>query len=202
MGWTFRNTGATHGALMCPRDSAIVELPHALDDPHAVEAISYQDFFGQPAILGLAMLAAQVEEIIGLKEGAIRYERYDGGFTRLDHHLWLSVTKSLVACCVGILADEGKLRSASAQYRCPRLDRRTAVGATVAGIRLQADLAADRCGARGLFLSRLCPRRDGIRGVQFDPARCRAVRADGAHVAWPTFKTALAGLHSYAQNLA
>lgn len=109
MGWTFRNTGATHGALMCPRDGAITDLRDALDDRHAVEAISYQDFFGQPATFGPAMIAAQVEGVIVLKAGAIRYERYRDGFTRLDHHLWLSVTKSMVACCVGILANEGKL---------------------------------------------------------------------------------------------
>jgi CubicO group peptidase (beta-lactamase class C family) len=109
MGWTFRNTGATHGALMCPRDGTIVDLPDALDDPEAVESISYQDFFGQSATFGPALMAAQVEGLIVLKEGSVRYERYHDGFTRLDHHLWLSVTKSLVACCVGILADEGKL---------------------------------------------------------------------------------------------
>lgn len=109
MGWTFRNTGATHGALMCPRDGTITDLPDALDDRHSVEAIGYQDFFGQAATFGPAMIAAQVEGLIVLKAGAIRYESYHDGFTKLDHHLWLSVTKSLVACCVGILGNEGKL---------------------------------------------------------------------------------------------
>jgi CubicO group peptidase (beta-lactamase class C family) len=60
------------------------------------------------------LVAAQVEGIIVLKGGAIRYERYHDGFTRLDHHLWLSVTKSMVSCCVGILVDEGKLDPAAA----------------------------------------------------------------------------------------
>lgn len=109
MGWTFRNTGATHGALMCPRDGQIVELPEALDEPRAVEALTYQDFFGAPQTFGPAMRAAQVEGLIVLKAGAIRYERYDAGLTRLDHHLWLSCTKSMVACCIGILAEEGKI---------------------------------------------------------------------------------------------
>lgn len=109
MGWTFRNTGATHGALMCPRDGQIIELPEALDDPEAVEAITYEDFFGARQTFGPAMRAAQVEGLIVLKGGAIRYERCDNGFTRLDHHLWLSCTKSVVSCCIGILAEEGKV---------------------------------------------------------------------------------------------
>lgn len=113
MGWTFRNTGATHGALMCPRDGAVVDLSGALDDHREVEAICYQDFFGQSATFGPTMIEAQVEGLIVLKSGAIRYERYHDGFTRLDHHLWLSVTKSMVGCCVGILADEGKLEPAA-----------------------------------------------------------------------------------------
>jgi CubicO group peptidase (beta-lactamase class C family) len=44
-----------------------------------------------------------------LRNGQVAFEAYHQGFTPLDHHLWMSCTKSLVGLCVGILADEGRI---------------------------------------------------------------------------------------------
>src|SRR6185437_6337002 len=53
------------------------------------------------------------DALVVLKDGQLVAERYDAGMTAATVHLLMSVSKSLVGCVAGVLADRGRLDPAA-----------------------------------------------------------------------------------------
>lgn len=103
--WAFRNVGI-QPSVMVPRAGDIDPLVYDLDPSIAEINFSYQNAEYSVAD---AMAADGTDAYLVMKDGKVVFENYFGDFGEHDHHLWASSTKTLVAMCIGILADEGKV---------------------------------------------------------------------------------------------
>lgn len=103
--WAFRNMSIQPG-LMIPRSGKISALPEALDPAIANIKFEYQ---GKSFTVRQSMIEDSTDGFMVIKNGKIVYEEYFGDFTKNDHHLWASSTKSLTGLCMGILVDQGKV---------------------------------------------------------------------------------------------
>ncbi len=102
--WSTRNMGLLP-SVMVPRSGAISPLAHAPLDQEAVDATTVTTEFGT-AVLRDLIEAERIDGLIIVHQGAVRYEQYFGDFGPDDHHIWFSMTKSLIATIYGIMAPE------------------------------------------------------------------------------------------------
>lgn len=102
--WAFRNPGAVYPTLMVPRDGKIYYFPEEIDN--SIESIKLDD---SGITIQKAFEEDDVDGIIVIKNGVIKFEKYFGDFKPNNLHLWASSTKSLTALCAGILVDKGLL---------------------------------------------------------------------------------------------
>ena len=100
--WHLRNM-STLPALIVPRGRDVFDLPTGTS--RDVENFSY-DYQGRSVRLGDAMHADNIDGYIVIQNGAVLFERYYDNFSAHDHHIWFSMTKSLISTAFGIAQTE------------------------------------------------------------------------------------------------
>ena len=100
--WHLRNM-STLPALIVPRGRDVFALPTGTS--RDVENFSY-DYQGRSVRLGDAMHADNIDGYIVIQNGAVLFERYYDNFSAHDHHIWFSMTKSLISTAFGIAQAE------------------------------------------------------------------------------------------------
>ena len=100
--WHLRNM-STLPALIVPRGRDVFDLPTGTS--RDVENFSY-DYQGRSVRLGDAMHADNIDGYIVIQNGAVLFERYYDNFSAHDHHIWFSMTKSLISTAFGIAQAE------------------------------------------------------------------------------------------------
>lgn len=100
--WHLRNM-STLPALIVPRGETVFDLPTGAS--RDVENFSY-DYQGQSVRLGDAMQADCIDGYIIIQNGEVLFERYYDNFSAHDHHIWFSMTKSLISTAFGIAQAE------------------------------------------------------------------------------------------------
>ena len=100
--WHLRNM-STLPALIVPRGRDVFDLPTGTS--RDVENFTY-DYQGQSVRLGDAMQADNIDGYIVIQNGAVLFERYYDNFSAHDHHIWFSMTKSLISTAFGIAQAE------------------------------------------------------------------------------------------------
>ena len=100
--WHLRNM-STLPALIVPRGREVFDLPTGT--ARDVENFTY-DYQGQSVRLGDAMQADCLDGYIVIQNGAVLFERYYDNFSAHDHHIWFSMTKSLISTAFGIAQTE------------------------------------------------------------------------------------------------
>ena len=100
--WHLRNM-STLPALIVPRGGAVFDLPTGTT--RDVENFTY-DYQGQTVRLGDAMQADSLDGYIVIQNGEVLFERYYDSFSAHDHHIWFSMTKSLISTAFGIAQAE------------------------------------------------------------------------------------------------
>jgi CubicO group peptidase (beta-lactamase class C family) len=100
--WSLRNFSILPG-MMVSRGL----VPHALKKgrPYDIEDFTY-DYQGKEVRLGTAMQEECMDGYIVIKDHEVIFEKYFDNFSDHDHHLWASMTKSLIATAYGIAAAE------------------------------------------------------------------------------------------------
>ena len=100
--WALRNFSILP-SMMVPRGETTYQLEKGRQ--FDVESFTY-DFQGQQVRLGDAMQADSMDGYIVIKDNEIIFEKYFDNFRNHDHHLWASMTKSLISTAYGIAVDE------------------------------------------------------------------------------------------------
>ena len=100
--WHLRNM-STLPALIVPRGREVHDLPTG--SSRDVENFAYE-FQGQNIRLGDAMQADCIDGYIVIQNGEVLFERYYDSFAAHDHHIWFSMTKSLISTAFGIAQAE------------------------------------------------------------------------------------------------
>lgn len=114
--WAFHNINAAFNTLTIPRAGQITPLA---DTPMPVLAkIATQDADGKASDVERVLLTNHTDSIVVLQNNNVLLERYYGDMRRADHHIWFSMTKSLVSTALGILVEAGKidLQASPADY--------------------------------------------------------------------------------------
>ena len=96
--WHLRNL-STLPALMVPRGGPVYDL--ATGTARDIENFSY-DWQGETLTLGRAMAQDCIDGYIVVHDAKLVFERYYDGFRDSDHHIWFSMTKSLISTAFGI----------------------------------------------------------------------------------------------------
>ena len=100
--WHLRNM-STLPALIVPRGREVHDLPTG--SSRDVENFAYE-FQEQNIRLGDAMQADCIDGYIVIQNGEVLFERYYDSFAAHDHHIWFSMTKSLISTAFGIAQAE------------------------------------------------------------------------------------------------
>ena len=100
--WHLRNM-STLPALIMPRGREVYDLPTGAAKD--VENLSYE-YQGNSVRLGDAMQADCLDGYMVVQDGKILFERYYDSFAAHDHHIWFSMTKSLISTAFGIAQAE------------------------------------------------------------------------------------------------
>ena len=100
--WHLRNM-STLPALIMPRGGPVFDLPTGVE--RDVEHFSY-DYEGRSLTLGDAMREDCIDGYMVVQNGAVLFERYYENFRAHDHHIWFSMTKSLISTAFGIAQAE------------------------------------------------------------------------------------------------
>ena len=100
--WHLRNM-STLPALIMPRGRAVYNLPTGAAQD--VENFTFEHQ-GTKLRLGEAMQADCIDGYIVIQNGEVLFERYYDGFAAHDHHIWFSMTKSLISTTFGIAQAE------------------------------------------------------------------------------------------------
>ena len=100
--WHLRNM-STLPALIMPRGRAVYDLPTGVAQD--VENFTFEHQ-GTKLRLGEAMQADYIDGYIVIQNGEVLFERYYDGFAAHDHHIWFSMTKSLISTTFGIAQAE------------------------------------------------------------------------------------------------
>ena len=100
--WHLRNM-STLPALIVPRGGAVFDLPTG--SARDVENFTY-DYQDRSVRLGDAMQADSLDGYIVIQNGEVLFERYYDNFSAHDHHIWFSMTKSLISTAFGIAQAE------------------------------------------------------------------------------------------------
>lgn len=103
--WSFQNF-AIFPSLMIPRAGDVSTLPEKLDPTVADIQFTLND---ETYTVRDAFISDGTDGYIILKDGNILHEEYFGDFGPRDHHLWASMTKSLVGQAMGLLVEQGKV---------------------------------------------------------------------------------------------
>ena len=96
--WHLRNM-STLPALIMPRGVPVFELETGAHKD--VENVTY-DYQGRTLTLGEAMREDCIDGYIVVQNGEVLFERYYDNFSAHDHHIWFSMTKSLISTAFGI----------------------------------------------------------------------------------------------------
>lgn len=103
-------------------------LPEEAADLHQVEV----DLPGGRVTLRDWIAESCTDGLIVLRQGQVRFEAYQGGMTPETRHLVMSVSKSITSLLIGILVDEGRIRTdAAVTDYAPELGGTAYEGATV-----------------------------------------------------------------------
>lgn len=101
--WAMHNPGRIYPSQRIARSGDIVPLPtdmmHSLGDVEVSPGVSFKGAFEHHYADG----------VVVLHKGTLVYEAYFNGMKAKDHHIWYSMTKSLVSAAFGILVDQGKV---------------------------------------------------------------------------------------------
>ena len=100
--WHLRNM-STLPALIMPRGREVYDLPTGAAKD--VENFSYE-YQGNAVRVGDAMQADCLDGYMVVQDGKILFERYYDSFAAHDHHIWFSMTKSLISTAFGIAQAE------------------------------------------------------------------------------------------------
>jgi len=85
---------------------------HSLADIEVAQGLSFERAFEDNYADG----------VVVLHKGTMVYEQYFHGMQASDHHIWYSMTKSLVTAALGVLVDQGKVDvEKSPAYYIPEL---------------------------------------------------------------------------------
>jgi CubicO group peptidase (beta-lactamase class C family) len=105
--WSFRNAGTVLNTVVVPREGDIRPLPGPLR-PELGESMVTGPAGQQ---LGFdALFAANYADAVLVMQGSrLLHEAYFHDFTQRSHHIWFSMTKSLVSAVFGLLVAEGKV---------------------------------------------------------------------------------------------
>ena len=96
--WHLRNM-STLPALIMPRGGPVFELETGAHKD--VENVTY-DYQGRTLTLGEAMREDCIDGYIVIQNSEVLFERYYDNFSAHDHHIWFSMTKSLISTAFGI----------------------------------------------------------------------------------------------------
>ncbi len=96
--WHLRNM-STLPALIMPRGDAVYDLPTGTQND--VENFTYA-YQGRNLSLGDAMREECIDGYMVVQNGEVLFERYYDNFRAHDHHIWFSMTKSLISTAFGI----------------------------------------------------------------------------------------------------
>ena len=107
--WAFRHMRELIPSQPIPAGSPapLPDAPWPLPDP-PVWRID-----GSTATAAEVFADTYTDALVVLKDGQVVAERYDAGMTAATVHLLMSVSKSLVGCVAGVLADRGRLDPAA-----------------------------------------------------------------------------------------
>ncbi len=100
--WHLRNM-STLPALIMPRGDSVFELKTGSEKD--VEHFSYEHN-GRTLTLGDAMRDDCIDGYMVVQNGEVLFERYYDNFRAHDHHIWFSMTKSLISTAFGIAQTE------------------------------------------------------------------------------------------------
>ena len=100
--WHLRNM-STLPALIVPRGQVLHELKTGTAQD--VENFTF-DHQGRVVRLGEAMQQDCIDGYIVIRDGEVLFERYYDSFAAHDHHIWFSMTKSLISTAFGIAQAE------------------------------------------------------------------------------------------------
>ena len=101
--WAMHNPGTLYPSERIPRAGDIIPMPvdmmYSLGDVEVAPNLSFKGAFEQHYADG----------VVVLHKGTLVYEQYFNGMQANDHHIWYSMTKSLVSAAFGILVDQGEV---------------------------------------------------------------------------------------------
>ncbi len=100
--WHLRNM-STLPALIMPRGEQVFDLKTGSEKD--VEHFSYEHN-GRTLNLGEAMQEDCIDGYMVVQNGEVLFERYYDNFRAHDHHIWFSMTKSLISTAFGIAQAE------------------------------------------------------------------------------------------------
>ena len=96
--WHLRNL-STLPSLMVPRGGPVYDLPTGIS--RDIENFGYE-WQGKALTLDTAMAQDCIDGYLVVHEGKLVFERYFDSFRDSDHHIWFSMTKSLISTAFGI----------------------------------------------------------------------------------------------------
>ena len=114
--WAFHNAGAVLNAVMIPRQGDIRALPGPLR-PELGERV-FTDPQGAELSFDALFQANYADGVVVMQGSRLLHEAYFHDFNERSHHIWFSMTKSLVSTVFGLLVAEGKvdLSASPAEY--------------------------------------------------------------------------------------
>ncbi len=105
--WAFRNADAVLNTVMIPRQGDIRPLPGPLR-PEIGERL-FSDAQGNELSFDALFEANYADGVLVMQGSRLLHEAYFHDFNERSHHIWFSMTKSLVSTVFGLLVAEGKV---------------------------------------------------------------------------------------------
>ena len=107
--WSFQHLREVIPTHRIARGSGPVAPLAAQENPLSPEAVTVHCLEGRTSTLAEVMAQTWTDAVVIVHDGRIVLENYHNGMTAQTPHLLMSVTKSLVGCVTGILAEQGRL---------------------------------------------------------------------------------------------
>ncbi len=107
--WAFQHLREVIPTHRIPRGSGRASPLAADSKPLVPEAVTVHRLEGRTSTLAEVLAETWTDAVVILHDGRIVLESYGNGMTAQTPHLMMSVTKSVVGCVTGILADQGRL---------------------------------------------------------------------------------------------